>query len=44
MISEQIGKVVVQRKMEDEMNFEASIDMSTDSQKLIPKIKQFFGI
>ncbi|RJP78338.1 MAG: hypothetical protein C4522_13115 [Desulfobacteraceae bacterium] len=44
MISEQIGKVVVQRKMEDEMNFEASIDMSTDSQKLIRKIKLFFGI
>ncbi|MFH2064146.1 MAG: mechanosensitive ion channel family protein [Pseudomonadota bacterium] len=44
MISEQIGKVVVQRKMEDETNFEASIDMSTDSQKLIRKIKLFFGV
>ena len=43
-ISEQIGNVVVQRQKMDETSFEESVDMSTDSQKLIRKIKLFFGV
>jgi len=44
-ISEQIGKVVIARQKESAINSEASVvNMETDSQKLIQKIKLFFGV
>lgn len=44
-ISEQIGKVVIERQKEAAINSEASVvNMETDSQKLIQKIKLFFGV
>ncbi len=44
VISEQIGKAVIERQKKDAMNFEESVEMGTDSQKLIQKIKLFFGV
>jgi small-conductance mechanosensitive channel/CRP-like cAMP-binding protein len=44
LISEQIGNVVVDRQQKDELNFEESVVMENDSQKLIRKIKLFFGV